>query len=465
MQIEEILDILGPLDSPMLPLFLYGGASTGKTRTIVQIFRHLNRPFVYVSCLSCQTPRILFQSVLDQLASHTRNSGNGYSSFKRCDRSSEFVELLRDAVFSWQQKSSSVCGGSRKEGNGKMLYLIFDNVEVIRHWGKNSELLSLLFKIHDITRMMDLGLIYISCNAGPEIYYSSTSSTEPVPIFFPDYTEEELHQILIRNQEYPKLYNSFLKLVLKPFFRVTRRVDELSLAFKPLFQKYCEPLTDLSVAPDVSLSRELYQHLKPHIAFSLDDIFMVTPRFSADANETSEKTIARNRNARKLVCEGLDFHMSVSAKYLLISAFLASRNPATLDASMFDTKGDSGKQKRKRKNSETTLQKKETKAQEMLMKGPGSFSLERLLAIFQCITSVSDICVDEDEEVFGGDKEVGLISDALLQLSTLCDANFITKGGSCPLDSTRYRSSIDEDMISKVARTINFPLSKYLYRG
>lgn len=139
------------------------------------------------------------------------------------------------------------------------------------------------------------------------------------------------------------------RLVLKPFFRVTRRVDELSLAFKPLFQKYCEPLTDLSVIPDVSLTRELYQRLRPHIAFSLDEIFMVTTRFSADATETSEKTIVRKRNARKLVCEELDFHMSISAKYLLVSAFLASRNPATLDASMFDTKGDIGKQKRKRK--------------------------------------------------------------------------------------------------------------------
>lgn len=212
MQVEEILNLLGPLDSPMLPLFLYGGTSTGKTRTIVQIFHHLNRPFVYVSCLSCQTPKILFESVLDQLASHKRNSGNGYSSFKQCDRSSDFLELLRDAVFSWRQKSSNV-RGVRKEGNGKMIYLIVDNVEVIRHWGKNSELLSLLFKIHDITRIMDLGFIYISCNAGPEIYYSSASSTEPVPIFFPDYTEEELHQILLRNHENPKLYNSFLKYV------------------------------------------------------------------------------------------------------------------------------------------------------------------------------------------------------------------------------------------------------------
>jgi origin recognition complex subunit 5 len=28
-------------------------------------------------------------------------------------------------------------------------------------------------------------------------------------------------------------------------------------------------------------------------------------------------------------------------------------------------------------------------AEEMLLKGPGTFPLERLLAIFQCITSVS----------------------------------------------------------------------------
>jgi origin recognition complex subunit 5 len=32
---------------------------------------------------------------------------------------------------------------------------------------------------------------------------------------------------------------------------------------------------------------------------------------------------------------------------------------------------------------------KDTMAEEMLLKGPGTFPLERLLAIFQCITSVS----------------------------------------------------------------------------
>lgn len=101
------------------------------------------------------------------------------------------------------------------------------------------------------------------------------------------------------------------------------------------------------------------------------------------------------------------------------------------------------------------MERKETAEQELLMKGPGTFPLERLLAIFQCITSVADCSVDEEEEgndglgVQYGDNS--LMSDVLLQLSSLCNANFIVKGGSCPLEgSTRYRSTVTEDMALKV---------------
>lgn len=79
------------------------------------------------------------------------------------------------------------------------------------------------------------------------------------------------------------------------------------------------------------------------------------------------------------------------------------------------------------------------------MKGPGTFPLERLLAIFQCITSVA-----EDPEDTNMQDNV-LTSDMLLQLSTLCNANFVYKGGSCPLDgSTRYRCMVDEELAIKV---------------
>lgn len=100
------------------------------------------------------------------------------------------------------------------------------------------------------------------------------------------------------------------------------------------------------------------------------------------------------------------------------------------------------------------MEQKEAKEQELPMKGPGTFPLERLLAIFQCITSVAEYSLDEEQEDdgFGGESgNCGLMSDVLLQLSSLCNANFISKGGSCPLEgSARYRSTVSEDMALRV---------------
>ena len=108
------------------------------------------------------------------------------------------------------------------------------------------------------------------------------------------------------------------------------------------------------------------------------------------------------------------------------------------------------------------MEHEEAAEQELLMKGPGTFPLERLLAIFQCITSVAEYTLEEEEEeeeeeepgtnslgVESGDS--GLMSNVLLQLSSLCNANFISKEGSCPLEgSTRYRSTVSEDIVLKV---------------
>lgn len=108
-----------------------------------------------------------------------------------------------------------------------------------------------------------------------------------------------------------------------------------------------------------------------------------------------------------------------------------------------------------RRPSVKVLEQTESAEEELLMKGPGSFPLERLLAIFQCIVSVAEDPSDEEEQMNdrlgtqGGNA--GLMSDVLLQLSSLCNANFIIKGGSCPIEgSTRYRSTISEDLALKV---------------
>ncbi|VFR03679.1 unnamed protein product [Cuscuta campestris] len=465
-QIRQLLHLLGPLNSPIYPLFMYGGASVGKTSTILQTFKYLKRPFVYCSCITCYSPRILFESILNQLLLHRRTESNGYSSAKRCsDRPSDFVNLLQEALAKVvddlkRNEEMQECNkkSAQRNANGRMIYLVFDNLELMRGWDKH-ETLPFLFKLNDVLKRPEVGLIFIS-RTSPDTYFSdNVGCVEFVDVYFPDYTEDDLRQILMRNQANPKLYSSFLGVVLRSFCRVTRRIDELSAALSPLFKIYCEPLDDTGAVPNQEMTNRLINHLKPHIGRSMNEVFRVLSRPSSEttaSNETKHNKVFESKSSGQV-----DFHMSVCAKYLLISAFIASRNPATLDASLFDPTGGCSSRKKKRKVSQKSVEQKEITEQESLMKGPGTFPLERLLAIFQCITSI-----DEEEEATEGKRlENGLTSDVLLQLSSLCNANFISKGGSCPLEgSIRYRSLVSEDLALKVARSLQFPLSKYLYR-
>ncbi|KAL1320918.1 hypothetical protein HN51_065634 [Arachis hypogaea] len=474
-QIREIVHLLGPLNTPTLPLFVYGGASTGKTSIILKLFRHLNRPLVYSSCRTCYNPRILFESILNQLHLHRRSAANGYSNAKRCERPSDFVNFLREALTNaindLKEKSEKLMSSKTMQGGiGNMIYLVFDNFQLVREWDKSSTILPLLFNLYDMLKMPEVGLIFIS-NSSPDTFYSNMGYVEPIPVYFPDYVEADIRKILLRNQANPKLYSSFLDVALRPFFRITRQIDELSTAFKPLYEKYCEPLSNKSIVPNEDMKRRLFSHIMRHVSSSLNEIFKVSslPLSKVESSkETKQKGTPRKLEHCEEVAK-LDFHMSTSAKYLLISAFLASRNPATLDASLFDSKGGSDNRKRKRKPSEKVPEKKESLEEELLMKGPGSFPLERLLAIFQCIVSVADDPSNEEEQNgfgLGVEGACGdLMSDVLLQLSSLCNAKFIFKGRSCPIEgSTRYRSSISEDLALKVARSLKFPLSSYLYK-
>lgn len=139
--------------------------------------------------------------------------------------------------------------------------------------------------------------------------------------------------------------------MLGPFYRVTRRVDELSTAFAPLFKKYCEPLGEMKTVSS-EMRRKLFYHLQPFIPLSLNETFAFSSRPFLKATANKDRNMGRSIAKKPGVCvtlDEVDFHMSTSAKYLLISAFLASRNPATLDASLFDSTGGSDNRKRKRK--------------------------------------------------------------------------------------------------------------------
>lgn len=214
-QILEFMDYLGPLNSPMLPTLIYGGPSTGKTSITLQIFRHLKRPFVYSSCMTCYNPRILFESILNQLMLHRKTASNEYSSAKRCDKPSDFVNFARDALVNVignlkEQPEKAISKNPSGQCKGHMIYLIFDNLELVQDWDKSCNILAFLFNLYDILKMPEVGFIFIT-NATPDAYYLNMGCEEPVPINFPDYTEDDLRQIFMMNHTNKKLYSSFLE--------------------------------------------------------------------------------------------------------------------------------------------------------------------------------------------------------------------------------------------------------------
>lgn len=112
--------------------------------------------------------------------------------------------------------------------------------------------------------------------------------------------------------------------------------------------------------------------------------------------------------------------------------------------------------------SDSSKLKKEDAEQKLIVKRPQTSSLERLLAKFQCVTVAKSLQIEgrvEDESVFERAEVDG--AGVLLQLSTLCNANFISKGGKCLLEGSTW-FQFSEEFVMQVAKSVLFPLLRYL---
>jgi origin recognition complex subunit 5 len=121
-------------------------------------------------------------------------------------------------------------------------------------------------------------------------------------------------------------------------------------------------------------------------------------------------------------------------KYLLISSFLASYNPAKLDRRYFTKLSET-----KAKN--TKIGKKSKKKLSPLLLGPSVFPLERLVAIYSAISSSPNI-------------------DVILwnQVSSLKELGFV-RGQSWE----KLKCNLEYRVVERVAHGIGFKLDHYLH--
>ncbi|GAB6029105.1 Origin recognition complex subunit 5 [Chamberlinius hualienensis] len=310
--------------------------------------------------------------------------------------------------------------------NDQPFYIVFKNVEYLRKISGN--VIPMLLRLPELSKRK-VCPIFIS-GVNPEKLCSLTSITEILPIYFPEYSKDELVRILTK--ECPKnyteqFYSNFIKLVLSVFFPVCRNLREIRHIVRKHFLLYVDPIEKGDLTEnDVT---KLWRCIEPHLKSNLHQVYL----------RDSEGSGVDVQSAKP--CETWRVELPFYSKYLLIAAYLASYNPAKLDKQYFLKKHD-----KVTKRMKLNAMKKKSVSFHLL--GPKPFPLERLIAIFCSIT----------------DDDSALSLPILSQISSLISLNFLQKiGNKDVFDSPKFKCLISLEVVRNIARSVEFSIDRYLY--
>ncbi|KAK9848238.1 hypothetical protein WJX84_012066 [Apatococcus fuscideae] len=149
----------------------------------------------------------------------------------------------------------------------------------------------------------------------------------------------------------------------------------------------------------------------------------------------------------------LDFELPFMSKFLLLAAYIAARNRATLDRRLFDPKA-----KAYRRKGALAQDRQVETAREARLQGPGLFALERLLYVFWGLLRCS--CDDTDDEPFSPTDE--LSAGIFTQISSLVSLQLLTQVNSDADLEVKYRCNVSDVLAHKIASNVSIQLQHYV---
>jgi origin recognition complex subunit 5 len=416
--------------------------------------------------LSLRIPKIR----INYLQGAKRRRDDGYDAGTRCDTLSDFLQLAptiapRTAAPAW---------------------IALDNA----HRLAGTDLLAALARIRDSTGA-NIGVILISSVpwAGGRFSRDSHGAPAPVQVAFPAYSPDQLLAILEARggtrsgTKEAALWRHFLRAFVPAFGRASNNLLDVSSAAEPLFAKYVTP----ALAPgagDVAPAK-LYKGIRADVAKLVHTLEVPV---AAQPSSSSSAAIAAGYDAPTTPAPGdalrraggwHSLELPYMSKFLLLAAYVASRNRPTVDRAVFDpTHG-----RRARRDAQAQDRAAEA-ALEAQLRGPHSFYLERLLHIFFCMYAQRD----EDEERVVEHQENGgsagmrtakgvatglrneatagarpeLQAEVLMQVSTLCTLGLLSCCGGDLLEGCSYRCGLEDEAARAVAENVGLRLGDYL---
>ncbi|XP_077284574.1 origin recognition complex subunit 5 [Arctopsyche grandis] len=460
-QLLQIYSYIGNIDEPVPHcLFLYGNAATGKTACLINTLEYLSYRYVVLNAVECYTQKIIYETILNKLSGHVPSRDNKYMSVFKCDNIKDFVAQLN---FMFEKYSY------------EPVIIVFDNASRLRDMEHN-----ILPAFLRLKEFCNLNVCTILVSDIPfEKYLLKTGLKEPIKIFFPQYTKEELYNIILTNQAQcanyalqklernskfkndilrHDVFANYLNAFLSVFYRPCRDLVELKHMARLNYVEYCEPILNGSIeADDVT---KLWRYIAPILKSSLEILYLRLNGTNNHLNQTGDpcyeiqlKMESLDLTKEEVVKEGeqiltnemmstetfaQSFELPFYAKFLLIAAYLASFNPAKEDKRLFMKYHGKKKKRMQLVNANAKLAERLN-----IQLGPRVFTLDRMLAIFYAIL----------------EERAGLTANLLAQISSLVRLRLLTASTDC----MRYKCTVSYEFIAAISKMVGFNIRKYLY--
>jgi len=389
-------------------------------------------------------------------------------------RSEDFLQLLRDAPGGAAgQPAVAVVEGAERlatDGAGGALALLMGL----------SDLLPDPCRAAGATDPLPEVLVVLVSTLGWEGFRGRTglsvSSAEPLEVLLPQATPRELRELLLAEKppevrgvgEPPawacdpeEAWPSFVDALIPSLAHTSSSIHDARALAEELFPIYCRPLESASggrlPTPRALLSACLPEWKATVQAFNREGVFGILKRRRERAGPGTAAGPGGGQ-ARVDAAEVAGASVFAGAPYfskvLMLAAYVASANPNTADRRVF---GQSGRKRRRADPQEQGRQA--DAAAEAKLQGPGSFTLDRLLAIFSCLVRSEWEGEGEDWQVV---EKGAHAQETYSQVRNLVSLRLLEQSGGDLLEGARYRCNLDEQAAREIARGVNIPLDTYL---
>ncbi|ODM98123.1 Origin recognition complex subunit 5 [Orchesella cincta] len=368
-------------------LFLWGAPATGKSFALDSVLekKDVHVIKIHSSEILCGR-RAFFETFVKQLVRIDHKLDEKF----RCDS----LRLLYSNVYEYLQEKSL------------RVVAVIEGAETLR--GEHDDILRMLISLQDITQCQICTVLISTLPPGQ--FMPNILDHSIIPIFFPQYTMEELNSIIVEHIS-PRCTSS--------------KSSNSSVSHWDSFQQL------IDTSQEVNLTR-LWKKLEPQMKaqfFQLNSSVTAINSSSSRDQENTHKTL----------------EMPMNAKYLLIASYLATHNPPSSDKRFF-VKSKINKAKKSR-----LTQTLKTDTSKPTMR---SFELNRLHAIFG---SIQLYC---DDKAMNKNRNISFMT----LLTSLCQNKLVQHLGEDSWGNHKYKCLLDYDTVLEISRSVNFELNNYLHR-